>query len=444
MRLVLITIIFTLYSLVSAQNAVISMEMLNVLYVGINNPVRIACEGYKSEQLTLKISGHRNKVTHLSENLYMVDVIKDSPTCILYIVKKKNNKVLASYNCVIKTIPKGRARFGKIESNYADLNEILKQDKIEHVSDNYINGITDKIRIIKYSVIIMPKRGSMEEFSFNSDSIPLMFKNKISHLHTGDMLVIQAIRAQMGSSDFPIFPITITITKPNQENFFWIGRIKGQLIIDGQIKPFIYPANEFDLLNVNDLNKHGIWKYWDYNSFTLSYELNHIDSFHFGRKIFSEYYSDSLLEYKVEFINDSTTIYSSFHRNGTLYQNGHVRIENENEKYQGSEFYVDNERPVKKTGYEYHLSKVESPYFPKGKWEIYDSTGYLSMNVEYGIIPDSNRQVQNDFNRDIYYNYLTPNVRFYLIVRNGEYILYSKEGTIIEKILFRNGERVKP
>jgi hypothetical protein len=66
-----------------------------------------------------------------------------------------------------------------------------------------------KFTVTKYQVIFMPKRGYMEEAAVSGNGTAAI-KNFANKAKTGDMLVIQGIRATGPGGEKPLNPITYT------------------------------------------------------------------------------------------------------------------------------------------------------------------------------------------------------------------------------------------
>ncbi len=426
---------------IAAQRPVISIDNHNVLYRGIENPVRIACQGYKSDQLLLSISGEKNKVNHQSENLYSVIVGEDTGVCFLYVtgVRKNKKQLLGTFRYQIKDIPKGNAKFGKLDNGNYSIDELLSQNRIEYSTDVSITGISENAAIVSYSVLILPKKGLMEEMNYNGNAIQQQLKDKISLLKIGDILVIQRIQMQMTGNKIALKPLLFIVVKPGWDKQQSTHcRISGNLVIDNEIRPYRYPLTEHSLNVSEKQQKHGIWKVWIYNANKQDYLINSVDSFHFGKRIYSEYFTDEKRDFRIDFISDSDIVYTSYHSNGRVYQTGNVKIESEEIRYIKSAFYEEPDITLNRGGFEVHLSRVSAPYFPVGQWLVYDSTGFLQLRIEYGLIIDSLVHETRDPDMPLFYP-----VQYYLVVPDGECIHFNQDGSIREKIIYRNGRVVR-
>lgn len=425
------------------QRPVISLENQNVLYIGIDNYIRIACENYKSGQLEVSISGKNNSIKFISEDRYVINVSNDTDVCFIYVnLRNKHKKILGMYRYTISKIPIGYASFGKLELGNNTLSDILEQKQILYNSDVIISGVSEYAKIITYTAVIMPKRGSMEMITYYGDSINSDLMKRIAVLDDGDMIVFHQIRLQIANNNVPITPFYLLINKYNSGNSLYnTYRIKGNYIKDNEIKTYIFPSSEHQYPITDNLIKHGSWIRWQYDDSIQEYIMLSIDSFKYGKLKKSEFYKESFLDYMVEYINDSITRYTSYFKNGNVYQIGKVNTESYSQRYSISDFYEDPSIILKRSGYLLHLYNIKNPFSPIGHWKTYDSLGNLDMSVTYVNIKDS---IRESMNMDNFFNieHQFESVSYFLVVPDGDIIFYKSDGTIQEQIRYKHGKLI--
>lgn len=191
-------------------SATIAADAMNVLYIGLDNPMSISVPGVTPGNTSVS-AGAGISLRKLSDGKYVATVSagqKESSISVSAKMPDGTSKRMGEQKFRIKTVPKPVAQLGTLVSGNYNRGEIGMQSYLYAYLDGFVfDGV--KFTVTKYQVIFMPKRGYMEEASVSGNGTAAIkgFANKAK---TGDMLVIQGIRATGPGGEKPLNPITYT------------------------------------------------------------------------------------------------------------------------------------------------------------------------------------------------------------------------------------------
>jgi gliding motility-associated protein GldM len=191
-------------------SATIAADAMNVLYIGLENPMSISVPGVTPGNTSVT-SGAGISLVKKGDGKYVATVSagqKESSISVSAKMPDGTSKRMGEQKFRIKTVPKPVAQLGTLISGAYNKGEISMQSFLYAYLDGFVfDGV--KFTVTKYQVIFMPKRGYMEEASVSGNGTAAIktFANKAK---TGDMLVIQGIRATGPGGEKPLNPITYT------------------------------------------------------------------------------------------------------------------------------------------------------------------------------------------------------------------------------------------
>ena len=120
LRFLFYFLLFTLSKSLCGQNVVVSLDFHQILYVGLDNPISVAVEDIKSQDLIVNITGKGNFIQKVSDGKYTAKVFpqKDSNSCFINISVQSKGKVklLSSKSYRIELVPPGEVMFGAYTS----------------------------------------------------------------------------------------------------------------------------------------------------------------------------------------------------------------------------------------------------------------------------------------------------------------------------------------
>ena len=191
-------------------SATIAADAMNVLYVGLENPMSISVPGVTPGNTSVS-AGAGITLSKKSDGKYVATVSagqKESTISVSAKMPDGTTKRMGEQKFRIKAVPKPVAQLGTLISGAYNRGEIGMQSFLYAYLDGFVfDGV--KFTVTKYQVIFMPKRGYMEEASVNGNGTAAI-KNFANKAKTGDMLVIQGIRATGPGGEKPLNPITYT------------------------------------------------------------------------------------------------------------------------------------------------------------------------------------------------------------------------------------------
>ena len=205
--ILLIAFLFTV-QFTQAQKAVVALPAMNIVYIGLDNPVQIAVEGYTNNQLAV---GCENCTIIKTSYNYILRATK-SGTCRVMVSYKKRRKIKTDTLLFrVKNVPRPETMFGTLESGNCAAPALLSQNSIRAVMPNFsFNGITYTVE--KCEILFVPKRGNSEAFSIIGNQIPLELKRLIANSWHGDKILVDDITAVgPAGTGKRLPPIAITI-----------------------------------------------------------------------------------------------------------------------------------------------------------------------------------------------------------------------------------------
>jgi gliding motility-associated protein GldM len=192
-------------------SATISADAMNVLYIGLDNPMSISVPGVAPANTNPVGNGINLK--KLSDGKYIATVSAGSKEGTISVTAKMpdgTSKKMGEMKYRIRQVPKPEAMLGQLGSGSYPKAQVTAAAAFVYA--NLANFVFDgvKFTVTKYSVIFVPRRGNMEETSVAGNSAAAI-KNFANKAKAGDIILIDRIRATGPGGERPLNPITITI-----------------------------------------------------------------------------------------------------------------------------------------------------------------------------------------------------------------------------------------
>ena len=170
---------------------VASADNLKILYLGIDNPVSIAAEGFSSDKLKVTIS---NASISGSNGKYMVKPAGSGIAVLnLMAVSKQGETIkLGSDTFLIKRIPSPVACIG----NYKDANVSISKDEL--LKNAKVDIFTDlpfelKAEVVSY-VCVFKHCDEISKFSVSGSKFSKEAISMISKMNSGDVIFVEDIK----------------------------------------------------------------------------------------------------------------------------------------------------------------------------------------------------------------------------------------------------------
>ncbi|MBL7705212.1 MAG: gliding motility protein GldM [Taibaiella sp.] len=185
---------------VGTAGASLQLDKMNVMYIGVPNPVTISASGYNLNDVTWTMAGAEIKST--GPGKYDVFVDKPNYQGVDYVVtatNKAGGKVeVARGKIRVKTIPSPIIRLGKVDgAGMMGTGELRAQPGLAAVLENF--DFDYRYTVTSYSVLLLqkgsdvadPARGNGPMFADNNT-----VKDLINRARPGDRLIFENIRVK--------------------------------------------------------------------------------------------------------------------------------------------------------------------------------------------------------------------------------------------------------
>lgn len=185
---------------VGTAGASLQLDKMNVMYIGVPNPVTISASGYNLNDVTWSMEGANIKST--GPGKYDVFVEKPNYQGVDYVVTATNKAggrvEVARGKIRVKSIPSPIIRLGKVDgAGMMGTGELRAQQGLAAVLENF--DFDYRYTVTSYSVLLLqkgsdvaePARGTGPMFSDNN-----AVKDLINRARPGDRLIFESIRVK--------------------------------------------------------------------------------------------------------------------------------------------------------------------------------------------------------------------------------------------------------
>lgn len=176
------------FSLINAQHAVAGNIRMNVLYIGVDNPIEIALSDYPVEAIQVKVND--GTITG-SNGKYNWTVFRPGAAAITVFA---NGKELAKYNYRIKRIPDPVARLGNHDSGTISIGEFKAQEAVVMFMENF--DYDASCDVTGFTILFVRKNSDI----FDVVNVGSRFNEKalkyINDVQSGDVIYIENIRCR--------------------------------------------------------------------------------------------------------------------------------------------------------------------------------------------------------------------------------------------------------
>lgn len=192
--------------------ATVSADAMNVLYVGLDNPVSISVPGVTPKN-TKPSWGPGITAKETSPGKYSIQVsagTKETTITVSAIMGDGSTKRMGEPTKFrIKQVPKPVAQVGTLVGGTYPKSQIASQPLVYAYLDGFVfDGV--KFTVTKYRVVYVPKKGYMEEtmVTGNNTNAIKMYANKAK---PGDIILLDGIRATGPGGEKALNSVTYTI-----------------------------------------------------------------------------------------------------------------------------------------------------------------------------------------------------------------------------------------
>ena len=149
----------------------VALPAMNIVYIGLDNPVKIAVEGYSNNQLA--VTGYNHcMIAHVKDEDYVLKASVNGTCGVIVSYKKRNSIQSDTIEFRVKSVPQPLARFGELESGKAWPSQLLNQNTINAALPNFsFKGI--EFTVIHCEMLYVTKRGPADAYQCMEIKFPL-------------------------------------------------------------------------------------------------------------------------------------------------------------------------------------------------------------------------------------------------------------------------------
>jgi len=175
--------------------ATISATKMNVLYIGVDNPISVGVPGVSPRDVSVSMQGGSIKP---SKGDYVARVQRPGKAVIVASAKMPDGSMrrMGQMEYRVMRLPKPEAKWGSVESGRTMARAAMsvhRNIKASMGSGFAFEGIT--YRVTGYRFILAPRRGEVFTQSVNGSSIPGGIQGRVRGAKRGDRVLVDKIRA---------------------------------------------------------------------------------------------------------------------------------------------------------------------------------------------------------------------------------------------------------
>jgi len=175
---------------VARPSAVVSADKMNVLYIGVPNPISVSAAGVPKESLKTSISGAAGNITG-SNGVYTATVKTTGDATIT--VTGDKGQILGFMKFHAKRIPPPRAQFAGKSSGSTSAANIKAQERIFAVLDNF--DFEAKFNITHFQLLIIKPRVDPYYEVGSGGELTAKMKSALAGVTSGCTIIFQNITA---------------------------------------------------------------------------------------------------------------------------------------------------------------------------------------------------------------------------------------------------------
>lgn len=189
--------------------ASISADAMNVLYIGLENPITIAIPGKNPNDVKATLSGPGSLVNK-GGGKYIAKVTQRGDVKIVVTVTEDGKSKTYQAPFRVRSIPKPEARLGTLESGTHAIGSIRAQPGVYGSLGEGFAYEGVKYTINSYTFVYSPKKGDAAFYPGQGTPLPAQAKNVLGRLKPGDRIIIDNIEATGPDGKRALSPLVIT------------------------------------------------------------------------------------------------------------------------------------------------------------------------------------------------------------------------------------------
>ncbi|MHB1278934.1 MAG: type IX secretion system motor protein PorM/GldM [Bacteroidia bacterium] len=189
--------------------ASISADKMNVLYIGLDNPITIAIPGKNPNDVKASISG-AGSLLNKGGGKYIAKVSKRGDIKIVVTVTENGKTKTYQAPFRVRSIPKPEAKLGTLESGTHSAGVIAAQPGVYGTLGEGFAYEGVKYTINSYLIVYSPKRGDAIMITGVGTGLPPQAKSIMGRMKSGDRIIIDNIQATGPDGKRALMPVVIT------------------------------------------------------------------------------------------------------------------------------------------------------------------------------------------------------------------------------------------
>lgn len=194
-------------------NATISADAMNVLYIGLDNPISVSVPGFSPNDVIVSMSGGSLASKGAGKYIAKVQRGASREAVISASVKMKDGSTrnMGSMKYRIMQVPKPEAKFGTVGSGPASGASLQAQNFILADMQGFVfEGV--QYRVTKYTFVFVPKRGDAVPMTVSGPQITGDIKNVLRRAKRGDKIIVADVVASGPDGTKNLNPVVIDIS----------------------------------------------------------------------------------------------------------------------------------------------------------------------------------------------------------------------------------------
>ncbi len=185
---------FTAEYIASKPSAVVSLDKMNVLYIGVDNPVSISVPGVANENVTAGISGAGGSLSKAGGASYVAKVAAVGEANISITANLEGKQTpMGTFKYRVKRVPDPVAMIANTKGGNVAKNILLAQTAVIPVMENFDFELF--FRVTSFKMTYIPRGKDLIEMDSNNNLITGGMKSALSNARPGDKVYFEYIRA---------------------------------------------------------------------------------------------------------------------------------------------------------------------------------------------------------------------------------------------------------
>lgn len=190
----------------------VSADKMNVVYLGLDNPISVSVPGIPTEKLT--VSATNASLVSTGKGKYDMKVRQGPEVNVTVSATMENGekKNMGTMTFRVKRVPKPIARYGELTENGKMTKNLIEaqQGLIAFYKDFEFKATP---KVTSFSMSILAAGGTAEDFTSNSNMLTPAMKSRLSRLRKNERVVFEDIKA-VGPDQLPV-PLSALMIKVN-------------------------------------------------------------------------------------------------------------------------------------------------------------------------------------------------------------------------------------